>query len=121
MGHVFKYIRWNRVFSLVGSESVAPDIPGVYAYGSVSQERGLPTRIEWVYVGKAKSISARLRQHAALTEKNVALRDWLRSPVGGAEVWYAAVPLELLSATEITLVRRLRPRFNTIKYRGGMQ
>ena len=109
-------LSWRRLASAGAASRLAPRLPGVYAYAESDSIHGLPADLEWIYVGKARDLRARLNQHAVGNERYVELRNWLR--VGsGRQVWFAPVSLELVDRVERDLIVRLEPRLNRVRYR----
>ncbi|MFV9634431.1 hypothetical protein [Mycobacterium neumannii] len=112
-------LNWSRVVNFPGSISSVPDAPGVYAFGKVAKVLGLPSSIEWVYVGESRNLRLRLANHRAIEEANELLAAWLRSNKSGIEVWYATTELKERKTVERRLIREVAPVFNKIKYRIG--
>ncbi|MER6280280.1 hypothetical protein ABT202_28965 [Streptomyces sp900105245] len=69
----------------------------------------------WMYVGKARSLPARLTRHQVHLEKNRLLRDWLHRP-GERQLYYAEVELDMLDQVERDLISQLQPRCNRMRY-----
>jgi len=117
MEEKLKDLKWIQLSSANYVSARVPEIPGIYAYGEVVSTGNLPRSIEWVYIGKAKNLSRRLRQHELLDEANSALRSWIRHSSEGV-LWYSAVEEELLSDVEVALVSKISPKFNKILFSG---
>lgn len=95
----------------------APSLPGVYAIGKVTSEFGLPTNIEWGYVGRSANLRRRLTQHDPLVESHPHLPRWLARSGSSVEVWYAVADLSAARRLEEELIRRIRPKMNRIHYK----
>ena len=100
-----------------GAARIAPRLAGVYAYAEAETLHGLPLSLNWVYVGKAVDLSARLNDHDAEREANPLLRDWLHRRRTQGEVWYAVVPADQLDVVERDVIVTLQPRLNRMRYR----
>lgn len=113
--------QWHRCRSISAAASMAPEMPGVYAYGLITRHvLGLPVGLRsWVYIGKSKNLAARFRSHKAVRESQPELRDWIARNRKKAEVWYAVADIEEIGDLEKALIRRLSPRLNRVKYQGG--
>lgn len=109
-------LTWHQLRSAGSAESAAPPVPGVYAYAEAPRVHGLPTSLSWIYVGKARNLRSRLRQHSVEQEKHEVLRQWLQSG-HDKQVWFAAVREAQLDLVERDLIVRLSPKLNRIKYR----
>lgn len=110
-----KKLSWQSVRSIALAHRVVPDVPGVYAFSETTELHGLVVTLDWVYVGQAASLPARLAHHRARTEANRRLRDWLHRP-GDRMLWYAPVDSTLLNQVERDLIASLHPRFNRTLY-----
>jgi excinuclease UvrABC nuclease subunit len=89
-----------------------PARPGLYAYGVVLRNHGLPVKVEWVYIGKAKSLRQRTQSHDPVNEANPDLQIWLRKPPEHAELWVLEVDAKDLDDAERELIGHVNPRFN---------
>lgn len=105
---------WQRLPQAHLASRLAPDLPGLYAYGEVVDILGLPAEIRWAYVGRTSNLSRRLAEHESPREPNLALRQWLRSGLK-QEVWYRILQPTTLRSLEADLIRALTPPFNTIQ------
>ena len=116
----FKKLRWTQLRGArgVGAGSAAPALAGVYAYATVSSTHGLPHRHDWLYIGKAKDLGARLKSHDPFYESNPALADWLATHKSSAQVWYSPVDPANLDRIEQELIRTIVPKFNRNLYGG---
>ena len=114
-----KTLLWVRVRPFPGASETTPELPGVYVLGRVQGVRGLPVSCEWVYVGQAVNLRARLRNHHAITEDNHLLRSWLRTTKKDIEVWYTVTPAEHRSHLEREMIRSIEPIFNRIKFKNS--
>lgn len=112
-------LRWSRLINFPGAVAAVPELPGVYAFGRVITVRGLPTAMEWVYVGESRSLRSRLTSHRAIAETNELLAEWLRVQRRDAEVWYSVTDADKRRDIEKELIRTLQPIFNRIKYKKG--
>lgn len=111
--------QWHRIRSISAAAEMAPEMPGVYAYGPASRHvLGLPVGLRsWVYVGMSKNLASRFRGHKAARERQPELRDWLAQNRRSAEVWYSTAQEDEIAELERYLIRKLNPRLNKIKYR----
>ena len=109
-------LTWHQLRSAGAAESAAPPVPGVYAYAEAPQVHGLPASLSWIYVGKARNLRSRLRQHSVEQERHEVLRQWLQF-AHDKQVWFAAVGEAHLDLVERDLIVRLAPKLNRIKYR----
>ena len=113
--------QWHRIRSISAAASMAPEMPGVYAYGKITRHvLGLPVGLRsWVYIGKSKNLAARFRSHKAARESQPELREWVVRNRREAEVWYAVADEEEITELEKHLIRSLKPRLNKVRYQGG--
>ena len=111
-------LSWRRVRAGRRIGSAVPPLPGVYAYAAVTEHHGLPVMLEWVYIGQARRLSERVRQHDPVRENNPGLSRWLSSQVGTSQLWYVTVDGSELDAVERELIRTIRPKFNRRLYGG---
>lgn len=115
--------QWHRIRSISAAASMAPEMPGVYAYGMITRHvLGLPVGLRsWVYVGMSKNLASRFRSHKASRERQPELRDWIAKNRKNAEVWYSTAKENELEELEKYLIRKLKPRLNKIRYQGGRE
>ena len=99
---------------LSASHSDVPAAPGVYVIGHRDTLHDFEIRRTCVYVGETKSLQRRLKEHLPETEKNPALRKYLRANYGAVLCWFARVDIAETVAVQNALISRLRPCFNTI-------
>ncbi len=113
--------QWHRFRSISAAASMAPEMPGIYAYGMITRHvLGLPVGLRsWTYIGKSKNLAARFRSHEAARESQPELREWIARNRKKAEVWYSVADVDEIGDLEKTLIRGLNPRLNKMKYRGG--
>ena len=111
-----KNSNWRRLFSVESAKHLAPARPGVYAYAEVTHVHGLPTALNWIYVGQARKLSQRFAQHSRSQERNPGLLHWLETP-NEREVWYVSVSSEVLDQLERDLIVALQPRLNRVRYK----
>ena len=107
---------WRQAGLLSGSSYTVPPISGVYAIGKPIDVSGLPSKMQWVYVGRTNDLSRRLSEHEPINEVNIELRDWVVANLTSAEAWYTIAVPEIAKDLEIKLVRALKPKFNRIRY-----
>jgi excinuclease UvrABC nuclease subunit len=117
---VLENLAWRRVRAGRAASQAVPPLPGVYAFAAVLEHYGLPTSMEWMYIGKAKRLNQRLGQHDPVREANPGLSEWLVSHGRSAQLWYAVLDDGDLNAVEQELIRTIRPRFNRRLY-GGLR
>lgn len=115
---VFENLAWQRVRAGRAASAAVPSLPGVYAFADVDERYGLPTSLEWIYIGKAKSLSQRLGHHDPVREANPGLGEWLVNNSRNAQLWYAVLDVGDLDVVEQELIRTIRPRFNRRLYGG---
>lgn len=115
-GDSFQRLPWRSTDSIAVAYQVVPDAPGLYVYAELDELHGLPVGQEWMYVGKTRSLAARLARHQVHLEKNRLLRDWLHRP-GRRRLYYTELEESLLDRIERDLVVSLHPRLNRIRYR----
>src|SRR4051794_57331 len=116
---VLQNLSWHRVRAGRAAGTAVPSLPGVYAYAAVDESYGLPTSVEWMYIGKARRLSRRLGQHDPVRESNPGLSRWLAEEGASSQLWYSVLPSKELDVVEQELIRTIRPKFNRILY-GGM-
>lgn len=115
---VFENLAWHRVRAGRAASQAVPSLPGVYAFAAVLEHYGLPTAMEWMYIGKAKRLNQRLGQHDPVREANPGLGEWLVNHGRSAQLWYAVLDAGDLNVVEQELIRTIRPRFNRRLYGG---
>jgi excinuclease UvrABC nuclease subunit len=111
-GPDFARREWVRLRTIHGAPGAAPPVPGIYAMGAVATVGGLPVRIDWIYVGQASNLRARLQQHDPLAETNPLLREFLASDQEEAELWFTTCSLGELNPLEQILIKALQPSCN---------
>jgi len=113
--------QWHRIRSISAAASMAPEMPGVYAYGMITRHvLGLPVGLRsWTYIGKSNNLAARFRSHKAARESRPELRDWIARNRKKAEVWYSVAEADEIGDLEKDLIRKLKPHLNKVKYQGG--
>ncbi|OKI99966.1 hypothetical protein AMK19_29785 [Kitasatospora sp. CB01950] len=92
-----------------------PETSGIYVYSELAEFHGLAVAHQWMYVGQALCLPARLAHHQVRTESNRQLRDWLHRP-GARQLWYAEVHPGDLDRVERDLIACLQPCFNRKRY-----
>ena len=89
--------------------SLVPEQSGVYAFCRVSRSNGLPFELCAVYIGRAKNLRRRFREHLnPLTEHNGQLFDALKG--SAIEFWYTEA--EDIEQLEKALIKDIDPEFN---------
>lgn len=110
-----KDLQWkNRKYA--ESDLFVAESTGVYVITRVRYNAGLPIMVTPIYVGQSKNLKRRLSQHLPWNETNPDLASFLRRHVAEIEIWYATVSLGDLDAVERTLIRKLDPEFNKLRY-----
>ena len=102
-------LSWNHIRAVESKHSALPIRSGVYAFCEVQRTYDLPTRIRIIYVGKARNLRRRFKQHLApLGQHNIELFYALRTC--DIEFWYAqSVEIDYL---EKELIEKVKPPFN---------
>ncbi len=109
-------MKWHTK-KLRSSTTHIPSRPGIYVIGTLDELFGLPTGFRYVYVGKSTNLRQRLDQHYPWYEQNPDLADHLRRHQADLTVWYATeIEEKDLDRVERTLIRKLDPEYNRIKY-----
>ena len=109
-------LNWRSHGSLTGAITTAPPHPGIYAFGRRDSVLGLPENFEWAYIGRSDQLQNRLRSHLPHVERNVGLRSWLLKHINNIEVWFATMTAQESRSLEASLVRRLNPIHNRIRF-----
>lgn len=105
-------LAWTGGLGVGGKSSHIPSRAGLYAYGIVKRSLGLPSQIEWVYVGQARNLRQRISSHDHRFESNPGLQAWLRNPPAHAELWIVEVPADQLNELEREVIQSISPKFN---------
>lgn len=113
-------LNWRQGLGVSGKSCQIPSSSGLYAYGVVKRVRGLTASVEWMYVGKAANLRARISSHDPRYEKNPGLQQWLRNPPHGAELWITEVPSGDIDLVEREVISSINPIFN-INHRTNKQ
>jgi hypothetical protein len=109
-------IRWRAKVITSTVSHVAP-APGLYVLGHVSTLCGLEIAREFIYAGRTDNMRRRLSEHTQFKERNRPLEEYLRTSRREIYVWYTTdIPEPEISATEVLMIRTLKPKFNRIMY-----
>lgn len=95
-----------------GLDCVVPTSPGIYALASVRRVHGLPTEMEYIYIGKSNNLRRRWTEHLDIREPNPGLHG-----LGGRytyEFWWIVMPVDQLSRVEAELIAEIKPPANRI-------
>jgi len=110
-------LRWHtKKYST--SNTLVPDLPGVYVIGHTLTTHDLPIKHVYVYVGISDNLKRRFKEHEPASERNQELADYLHKPAVNKRIWYI-VERSKGSREELekVLIRELKPEFNKIKYK----
>lgn len=108
-------LRWkNKKYA--ESDLLVPESSGIYVITSVQYNAGLPVKVTPLYVGQSKNLKRRLSQHLPWNETNSDLAAFLLGHTAEIEMWYAAVERHDLDKTERSLIKKLNPEFNKLRY-----
>ncbi|MCY3794148.1 MAG: GIY-YIG nuclease family protein [Gammaproteobacteria bacterium] len=89
--------------------SLVPEQSGVYAFCRVSRSNGLPFELNVVYIGRAKNLRRRFREHMnPMTEHNWQLFNALKG--SAIEFWYTEA--DDIEPLEKALIQVIDPDFN---------
>ena len=103
--------RSKRVSS---SNSGVPAAAGVYVIGHRDTLHDFEISRTCVYVGETKDLQRRLNEHLPGNETNPGLRQYIGDNYDDTICWFTCVEAIETKAVQDDLIRRLRPRFNTI-------
>ena len=101
--------KWATVSADLAKGSLVPRKPGVYAFCQARRARGLIFEQRVVYVGKAKDLRRRFREHLnPMAEHNLELFKALQGAT--MEFWYTQT--EDIDELEKMLIENITPEFN---------
>ena len=99
---------------LTTSTAQVPSRPGVYVLSRIRTEEGLPIAVTHIYVGKSIDLRRRLNEHTMRREAHDQLRRFMVSHHKTLWIWYSSdVAPDDVETLEVSLIRSLRPAFNT--------